>query len=143
MRYLTLLFVALALTGCKTSQKLAEGLHGKAVTVDGAVFVAEVTPANDITHTPTGRVIIADGQYSSTPLSHNAKSYCYFKLIRHPKVLGVFGGSSTLTLIATDDEGVAKILKEIKEIYTVSPDIAPGSRKGESSEKEAARESGR
>jgi len=113
MKKLLLFCFLILASGCKTNQLLAKGLKNKAITANANVFIAEVTPANDVTHTPTGRVIIASGVYSSTPIGEKGKSYIYHREVNNPKILGFIGGSNTSTTIiaVNNKEEMEKALK--------------------------------
>ena len=123
--FIAILATAMIASGCKTNQILAKGLQGKAVTCDANAFIAEVTPANDVTHTPTGRMIIASGDYSSTPITKDGKTYVYRRVVRNPRIIGFIGGSSiSVTVIAANDDAeLAKIADILK--LTAIPASAP------------------
>jgi hypothetical protein len=113
MKYLTLI-VLLGLTGCTTSQELAKGVENKSVILTGGAFVAKVTPYDEVSSSPTGKIVIGNAFYASTVVG---KPYYVKRTTSTPKVLGFFGGSKTSTIIISANS--IEELQAIGEIVTL------------------------
>jgi predicted small secreted protein len=114
------------LTGCNTTANLAKGVKGKAIAASGNVFIAEVTPKDALSNAPTGKVVIANIEYTATPLGKESKSYGYKKIVKTPVVFGLFGGSTTTTIIVTGNN-----LKEINAMAKALNPLQPKPKKQE------------